>query len=81
MTRAINPLIPAQAGIQEILRWVPAFAGTSGIRDVRFLLEACAESELIILLDNRPEIRKPQNEVEGQQKPDDAECYDRQQIG
>jgi len=30
MTRETNPLIPAKAGIQKMLRWVPAFAGTSG---------------------------------------------------
>src|SRR5262249_49361677 len=30
LSSAFTPLIPAQAGIQNFLRWLPAFAGTSG---------------------------------------------------
>ena len=40
VTRSDDPLIPAQAGIQHRVctfrdgpRWVPAFAGTSGVHD------------------------------------------------
>jgi hypothetical protein len=38
-------------------------------------------SELIVLLDQRAKIWKPQNQIEGQQQSEETECDDRGQIG
>jgi hypothetical protein len=32
MLKQIYPLVPAKAGTQKLLYWIPAFAGMSGIR-------------------------------------------------
>jgi hypothetical protein len=39
------------------------------------------QSELIVLLDHRAEIRKPQNQTERQQQSEETECDDHGQIG